>query len=191
MKTFSFIGNQTEKLSIFFQHKLFLYSQVKFDEVSMRYFYLEYYMYEEFVKNSRNDSSTFKVPSNDAEMRKEAAKKKVPLVKAMSGEYFDCDQTNRAVPMSKFNHIQKVSEISDRLIYMGWMNFIEESCDKILYQLIDKKIIKYEKITNRPVLEKINNWFQTIVIKWLERILQPESKPNSGADFSAAVKIQE
>ena len=190
MKTFSFIGNQTEKLAIFFQHKLFLYSQVRFDEVSLRYFYLEYYLYEEFVKNSRNESS-FKIPSSDVEMRKETTKKKIPLMKAVSGEYFDWDQTTRAVPMSKFGHIQKVSEISDRLIYMGWMNFVEESCDKILYQLIDKKIIKYENTTNRPVLAKINNWFQTIVIKWLERILQPENKSNSGADFSAAAHIQE
>ena len=99
-----------------------------------------------------------------------------PTLKKLQSEYFDWDGTTRAIPMNKFSQIHSVSEISDKLIDMGWIYFIEESCNKVLYSLIDKKIIKHENKTKEPVLDKIHDWFQSIVMKWLERILERENQ---------------
>lgn len=133
MRTFRFLGDQTKKLNVFFQHKMFLYSQVKFDEISLRYFYLEYYAYEEFVKKQPKPVPQMDA-SGDVEMLKEpkpkskskALRKVKPMLKTMSSEYFDMEQSNKIVSMNKFSHIHTVSEISDKIIDMGWIYFIEE-----------------------------------------------------------------
>jgi hypothetical protein len=189
-RTFSFLGDQTKKLNVFFQHKMFLYSQVKFDEVSLRYFYLEYYEYENFVKSSLKPNTSGDVEMIDSTKlsKSKAQKSKMPMMKTLSSEYFDCDQNVKTVPVNKFSHIHTVSEISDKLIDMGWVYFIEESCNKMLYTLIDEIIGKYENITNRPVLDQIHEWFQKIVLKWLERILERENSPRSGAIYGTTAK---
>lgn len=160
---------------------MLLYSDIKFDQVALRYFYIEYYTYEEFVKKCQKYTQDPAGISEDVEMMSEftkpkakKAKGKIPLIKMPSGEYMDWDKLQRTVSLSQYSEIHSVSEISDKLIEMDWIYFVEESCNKILYNLIDKKIIKYEKITNRPVLDKIHEWFQKIVIKWLARILETE-----------------
>ena len=182
MTTFPFLGDQIEKLNIFFQHKMFLYSGVKFPEVCLRYFYLEYYSYEEFVKQAPKPSIRdveMTIESEEETKNFRQKKPKAPLLKAMSSEYFDFENSNRGVSMNKYSKIQSVSDISDKLIDMGWANFIEEACNKVLYALIDKKIVKHEHETDKPILDKIHEWFQNIVLKWLERILQRENGSSS------------
>ena len=189
MIKFPFLGNQIGKLNVFFQHKLFKFSQVKFDEISMKYFYLEYYAYEQFIKSETkpfsNIGETF-----ENKINKPQNKFKKPMVKTQSSEFFNLDQSKRSVSISKYDNIQRVSDISDKIIDMGWIYFIEESCNKILYALIDKKLSKYERITNKPVLKTIHEWFQTVVLKFLGRILEREHVSKIQASFSQHIRKQ-
>ncbi|CAI2385715.1 unnamed protein product [Moneuplotes crassus] len=172
-KKFEFIGDQIEKLNIFFKHKMFLYSDIKFPEICLRYFTLEYYSYETFIRSAPRDVEM--AIDDQLEQKFKMKSMKPPLLKATSSEYLDFDRPKKGVQINKYAHIHTVSQISDNLIDMGWSSYIEEACNRVLYSLIDKKIIKHEHETNKPILDKIHEWFQNIVVKWLERILQRES----------------
>jgi len=39
------------------------------------------------------------------------------------------------------------------MVKMGWTYFMEESCNKLLYDLIDRKIIKCKDKITQPVLD--------------------------------------
>jgi len=58
------------------------------------------------------------------------------------------------------------------MVKMGWNYFMEESCNKLLHDLIDKKIIKCSDKIEEPVLDKIHKWFEQVVFLWLQRLLQ-------------------
>lgn len=53
------------------------------------------------------------------------------------------------------------------MVKMGWNYFMEESCNKLLHDLIDKKIIKCSDKIEEPVLDKIHKWFEQVVFLWL------------------------
>lgn len=143
---------------------MFNFSNVNFDEISMKYFYLEYYAYEKFIKSEIKPTD---LDGNELDVKITKVKgKKPPLLKAQSSEYFDLTQSKRPISINKYDNIQRVSETSDKILGMGWVYFIEESFSKILYALIDRKIIKYEKYTSKPILKDIYEWFQNIVLKF-------------------------
>ena len=48
---------------------------------------------------------------------------------------------------------------------------MEESCNRVLYTLIDRKIIKMKDVIDRPVLDGIKKWFKRIVMRWLKKLL--------------------
>jgi hypothetical protein len=89
MKSFKFINGQIKKLNVFFQHKMLLYSDIKFDEIALRYFYIEYYAYEGFVKSSSKAFDT----SGDIEMtidtNSRAYKRKKYKDQKLPSEYID------------------------------------------------------------------------------------------------------
>lgn len=64
--------------------------------------------------------------------------------------------------------------MADMILKMGWTYFLEEPCGKLIYELIDKKIIKCEDVFDVPVLDRIQSWFKQVVILWLKRVLQQD-----------------
>ena len=122
-------------------------SDIKFQEICVKYFSLEYYTYNEYVNSISQKNS------RDIDM--------------------DFDEK-----LNKYPRFPIISEISDKLIEMGWIVYIEEGCNTVIYSLIDKKLISHENETNRPILDNIHQWLKNVVLRWLERILQRENGPS-------------
>lgn len=80
----------------------------------------------------------------------------VEFIKSQAQEYFDIDQPIKAeASLTEYKDISRINKVADMILKMGWTYFLEEPCNKLIYQLIDKKIIKCEDVFDVPVLDRI------------------------------------
>lgn len=48
--------------------------------------------------------------------------------------------------ITEYKDISRVNKVTDMILKMGWTYFLEDPCNKLLYSLIDKKIVKCEDV---------------------------------------------
>ena len=65
----------------------------------------------------------------------------------------------------------RVSCISDMMLSMGWNYFLDQSCTKLLYTVIQDRVERYEEDRDSPVLLSLKTWFDQVVKSWLSRIM--------------------
>lgn len=76
-----------------------------------------------------------------------------PPLGRFKSEFFDLENTSGNGHLaSDYKDIYVMSSVSDMLIDMGWLYFVEESGKNILFSLIDRKIIKCKDDFKGPLL---------------------------------------